>query len=234
MMNKTKLFLTYYNKNSAERLIKNRAHIIEIMINCLIQFINTTDVDNQDNGLGHFEIISNDYYSRLFICQSNKIYSFNIPFKINIEEKNITALYSDLKIDSQILTVLKELITKNWFSEKSTYSDLYDDIEQFDEVFQTISQDYSEEYEKDLELEIKDKLVEVCRYLLSYEIGYLRYDNDIDGEKKHGKNIHPQHHIDVNYSRSSSYKLGLNKVFSTYDMNNLLDSKVNCYFLTEI
>lgn len=118
MMNKTKLFLTYYNKNSVERLIKNRAHIIEIMINCLIQFINTTNADNQDNGLGYFEIISNDYYSRLFICQSNKIYSFNIPFKINIEEKNITALSSDLKIDSQILTVLKELITKNWFSEK--------------------------------------------------------------------------------------------------------------------
>ncbi len=225
-MMKNKFYLTYEDKKSIERLIKNRNHIIDIMYRCLMQFVNSDDLENKNYNLGYFEIISNKNYTRLFINLKKKIFSFIVPFKVNLSNKVIKSSEHNLLIDSQILTIIKLLVDKDWFNERATYLDLYEKIDLFDEIFEGITEGM------DIENYVKDKVEGVCRYLLSYEIGYLRYDDDEIGESENGRDLHPQYHIDINYTKSSSYKLGLNQSISSSELNYLINSEEKCYFLS--
>lgn len=68
----------------------------------------------------------------------------------------------------------------------------------------------------------------VLKHLLTFELGYIRYDDDIEGYKnalRKGKpRSHPQFHIDVNSSNQATYKMGLSNPFSIEDFIYILDN----------
>ncbi|MGX0300933.1 hypothetical protein [Staphylococcus hominis] len=215
-----KFYLHYRNENKVKKMIKTRNDIIEIMIECLNNFIIITEDQNKNYNLGFFEIISNDNYDRLYISTNTKIYSFIIPFKIDYENKKITL--NNLDVDIQILTFLNELIEIDWFSEKNKDMDLLDKAAAVEEALKITNLQESL---------VNEKLTQLCIHLLSFEIGYVRYDDDEGGENKNGVLFHPRYHLDINYNKKSTYKLGLKKEFNSRILDELIDSSSECYFL---
>lgn len=65
-------------------------------------------------------------------------------------------------------------------------------------------------------------------YMRSCEAGYLRYDDDPEREQAL---IHPRYHIDVNYTPTISYKLGLARGVGIGDMAQLLAEDKKCAYV---
>ena len=64
---------------------------------------------------------------------------------------------------------------------------------------------------------------------MTYELGYIRYDDDIDGFKEAAKKgvpkQHPRYHYDVNYSQQAAFKIGLDKKITPDKFIQLLEDR---------
>ena len=71
----------------------------------------------------------------------------------------------------------------------------------------------------------------ILRYLMTYELGYIRYDDDINGFKEAAKKgvpkQHPRYHYDVNYSQQAAFKIGLDKKITPDKFIQLLDDTLD-------
>lgn len=72
--------------------------------------------------------------------------------------------------------------------------------------------------------EDKDVFSEVCML----EAGYLRFDFDTKNAK--GK-IHPLNHLDINYSKDATYKIGLHEKMKPEMFLQILDNSKERYFI---
>jgi hypothetical protein len=142
-----------------------------------------------------------DKMKRLIFGKDNKYYSILYPFSVR-EEDDQLVLYS------QDGTVLNSAYLSTAISliESDTQEDNYD-----------------EEYL--FLLEFGQSILEIVR---QSEPSYLRFD--IDPENENGK-IHPKVHLDINFSTSGTYKLGLNAEISCSSFYDILDLNSDCAFL---
>jgi len=148
--------------------------------------------------------------SRLFFIMENKIFSFNFPFVV-IENDDCLTFRSihhakiDSAVASQVLALLEStdsLKSREVFDFAEPISDLCESDEDFWCMF---------------------------RELLIYEDGYIRYD--CDDVRKNG-HLHPLHHLDIFYTTSNTFKLGLNGNVSLDNFLDVLDLNTNCYYVT--
>lgn len=72
--------------------------------------------------------------------------------------------------------------------------------------------------------EDKDVFSEVCML----EAGYLRFDYDLKNAKG---NIHPVNHLDINYSKDATYKIGLHERIEPEKFLQLLDNSKERFFI---
>ena len=72
--------------------------------------------------------------------------------------------------------------------------------------------------------EDKDVFSEVCML----EAGYLRFD--FDPKNVNGR-LHPLNHLDVNYSKDATYKIGLHEKMETEKFLQLLDNSQERFFI---
>ena len=77
------------------------------------------------------------------------------------------------------------------------------------------------------ELETKNvNFWKIFSYLLSCDLGYLRFDYDekgfLDAQKRGIPHIHPKHHLDINFSNSSTFKSGLIKKISQQEFIDII------------
>lgn len=70
--------------------------------------------------------------------------------------------------------------------------------------------------------DVPEESIHLFEFLLLGEPGYLRYDNDVRGYKPL---IHPQHHIDVNFTPNISYKLGLCSGIDLSQLTSFVDNR---------
>ncbi|MDW5441140.1 hypothetical protein [Polaromonas sp. SM01] len=85
-----------------------------------------------------------------------------------------------------------------------------------------------------------DPIIEVCegdedfwcffRELLMHEDGYIRYDSD--PARENGQ-LHPLHHLDIFYSSSNTFKIGMTQGASLDAFLDVLDVNTNCHYLSE-
>jgi len=68
----------------------------------------------------------------------------------------------------------------------------------------------------------------LLRELLLWEDGYIRYDDDVGNENG---DIHPRYHLDVFYSGSATFKLGLRQAIQHVTFADILDINTSCRFL---
>lgn len=161
-----------------------------------------------------------DKMRRLFCFVDNKYFSIVFPFDIeSVPGKDkVYKIYDavlNMEINSRMIALMERMLVQINFVEKT-----------IDEIIENAYFDVSEE--EYTEIEVSNCFNLILR-LLSMELGYIRYDYDPEHENG---DIHPRHHLDVNYSSKGTYKLGVKKKMKREEFVDLLDLKTECKYLS--
>jgi hypothetical protein len=164
-----------------------------------------------DNLEGDKAVLIVSKMSRIFFLSPKKHFSICLPFKIKITEHNEIKLYS--KCDTEMTSMLTSQVLSVLESDTlMTSGNMWDFTAPVLEIYESIPDFWS-----------------VFRELLIFEEGYIRYDHDADNENK---DLHPLHHLDVCYSSSPSFKLGLKGPLTAASLIDALEPSTNCSYLT--
>lgn len=167
-------------------------------------------------------IVCIDKMKRLFVCYEDKIISFLFPFNIeintfdNVEYLKLYIAHTGLEIDAQKVSILK-----------SIFLCVLDEMKSMEEC---VSEIYLALDESQIEDEEKSDYFIIVNYLLNREYGYLRYDHDI---KNANGLLHPEHHLDINYSSNSTYKIGLDSAIDDNYFIDLLNLQTDSKFICD-
>ena len=133
---------------------------------------------------------------RLFYCTKNKIQSLCFPFTIILNENTVEFLHEKTLLDYSKISILKGVFKR---STMTTLTELNDEL---------LNDDY---YNSLCENE-KEKIKQVLLFLTIFEDGYLRFD--FHDTENFNEDFHPLHHIDLYYTNSNTFKLGLEEEMS--------------------
>lgn len=184
--------------------ITTKSQLISILITVIRVIL--TDTSIKDEERGHFCIREYEGKRRIFFTLKDndkkikKHFSFSFPCKITSDENGISfSIYnSDVQINLFTLEVLSALSLNNWFS------DINDNGEDLKSLYENFCFIVEEFYLTD---EMKMDIWSIVKFLMTFEASYIRYDYD---EKNYVEYVHPLHHLDIFYSDSSTFKLGIN------------------------
>ena len=156
-------------------------------------------------------VIFVDDMQRIFYFSEKKFYSITLPFKLQINNEDISFSYEGIDIDHKFISEAIAFFKSDYYISRSPY----DFITPIDRILD----------------EGDENFWEIIRYLLTFDIGYVRYDDDEIGfkkaEKKGYAQKHPRFHLDVNYSNQATYKLGLLNKLKYLDFIQILDNKTD-------
>ena len=187
-------------------LITERGQLLKIIMeSCRYMMYSTEDTHTQDKMV----LLVKDM-NRLFFCSDKKYYSVAFPFHA-VMDQTLTFDYQGIVIDSQMISDICFVLESDEY--KSSHA--IDFVGTIDDIENNHSEDFWL----------------VFKYLLTYEVGYVRYDNDIEGYKnalQKGKpKSHPQYHLDINMSNQATYKIGLSNSYSLDEFIYVLDNDNN-------
>lgn len=185
-----------------DHLLKNRRELLLILLEACRFMQQNSIVDHADNLL---LLVVNDM-SRLFFCVGKKMYSISFPFQVHCYPM-VHFDFDNVDIDSCMISNLCTFLNSKDYDERSILD------------FATPILEQEELFSKDF--------WKVLKHLLTYEIGYVRYDDDIEGFKSAanaGKpDLHPRFHYDVNLTQQSAFKIGLDKQMTLNKFVDFLD-----------
>lgn len=153
--------------------------------------------------------------SRLF-CElesGEKIFTISFPFCVH-EANGQLEFYSreniliDNRVSSEILALIGNTAS-NGVLEAADFAQFIDPIIDATEV--------------------DASLWTLLRELMLAEDAYLRYDMD---HKNLNGHQHPVHHIDISYTSSGTFKIGLYDKLSCEKLISILDSETDCHYLS--
>ena len=185
-----------------KKLIKDRRSLLLIVLESCRYMNQNETVDHADNIM----VLAVNDMNRLFFCKEKKMYSIVFPFHTECNQK-IHFDLDGIDISPAMISNLCTVIESEDFNQNSSF-DFFSPILEREEGF---SKDFWY----------------ILRYLMTYELGYIRYDDDIDGFKEAAKKgvpkQHPRYHYDVNYSQQAAFKIGLDKKITPDKFIQLLD-----------
>lgn len=163
--------------------------------------------------------IKKEKMNRVFCFMEKKYFSTVFPFDIewNRAEENRVKVYDpvfDMEIDLRKSVLLERMLKEIDFKKKTV-----------DSVIESAYLDVAEDGYTNEEV---DKCFGLIMRLMSMELGYIRYDYDPEHENG---NLHPLHHLDINYSSKGTYKLGMNEKINEDDFVDMLDIKTECRYV---
>lgn len=191
--------------------IRSKQEIILLLLETLKLFENPED--DTVNEIGRINIHI-DKMSRIFYITKEKYFSFLFPFSVEAQDGYYRFYDSmtEYELDDKLISLLISIFKQSRILENSLEKAMDFIIES------------AEEYEfRDL-----DKIWRLLFKLWYMEDGYIRYDYDPGRENA---DIHPLHHLDINYSTGATYKLGLRTSIKMEDFRNILDTRTNCSYL---
>jgi len=161
-------------------------------------------------------VIAVEKMKRIFFCVSDeKIHTFQFPFSLRREDQGDTfaVFYRDIHLNNKMITVFFALLENIEILRASLDSTL-------DLIIDTLTE---------FEVPTKEHSCywQVLIFLLEFESGYLRYD--IDSERC--SDLHPLHHLDINYEGGGTFKLGLNNKICRERLNDILDTASGAWSL---
>ncbi|TCD26321.1 hypothetical protein EZ456_13560 [Pedobacter psychrodurus] len=150
-----------------------------------------------------------DKMSRIFYYKKDKFFSVSFPFTVIIDGDEILDIttYSGIIVDSKLLSSARAILLNSDFRLNPSPMNFW------------VESDSSE----------VDALC-FLEEIFQFEPAYVRYDKDEANEN--GK-LHPLHHLDINYSSYSTYKLGLDLEIIEANFESILNITSNCLFLRE-
>ncbi|UTX09454.1 hypothetical protein NMH04_02905 [Bacillus altitudinis] len=233
-MKKLTIFLSNNLFNAANKTIRDKSDVIELM---LLTIPELAIYESVDKGLGSCELIIDKMSRVVYTLEKDglvyKKFSFAFPFylKENREEgyeKWIFYDHAERHLNSQIISILNSLINEKLFKEN-----ISPDIEPlgfYDRIFDLIK-------ESDVDITVTDVVIwHFVRKLFLFEPGYVRYDYDNDATRCN-ELTHPLHHLDFYFSDNATMKVGVaknDKDFLKWKVGafeNLLNTKSPCYYL---
>lgn len=226
MSKEAKFFITDFRDyhKFVNEPVRHKEDIIRILLLTLKILLIEEKFEDEDKGEVNVIV---DKTSRIyFVCKEpeelpSKYYSFVFPFfleQINATQWSVKCKISSEVISTELIDYLLVLLNKGWFSDNNINSD---GIDKF-------ACDYLDEFEEYYKLTniIKDETNtfdvthwSIIKNLLTFEPSYIRYDHD---PKHQNGDIHPLDHLDVHYTTSGTFKLGLD---NTLSVKNRLDLK---------
>lgn len=197
-----------------KELIKSRTQLLKLIFeSCRFMMFN----HNVQHANSLMMLVVKDM-SRLFFCADKKMYSIVFPFHVMLNPDKSPYVHFDLEgidIDSAMISHLSEVVDSKKFESDCSL-----------DFFEPIS---------DKEAMFSSKFWFVLRYLMTYEIGYVRFDDDVLGyneaSKKGVPKLHPRYHYDINCSQSAAFKIGVDKKLSPDKFVDFLDDTIERKFL---
>ena len=223
------------NKVAKERIaytssIRARNKII-MMILKIMNIIMQIDIQEDNNQNGQLSLCTDgleerdvvvvlriDKMSRLFLILDDKIHSFQFPFSIKTIDNRYVFHSQGSDIDNITLSFLISIY--NSLEESNSFCSLED---AFMEEIENYGIDCSS-------IPCLSNLVGI---LQTFEIGYLRYDYDDDVERV-DEETHPINHLDINFSNSVTYKIGLENDLNCRKLEDIIDVQTKCKFIKDI
>ena len=212
--------LISFTRNIDSNPIRNRLDIIKIILQT-----NDYLIDRQYSLVQCNERIDKncpflyvEKMSRLFIPENSddqvqKLYSIVFPFSYNVEQNELST--TQIAINNSLNSCLKSIV----YSFDKTLPDSMNKIQDFC-LEACVDNDFP-----DVLYEI---VVTILTRLLTFDVGYIRYDYD---EEHYNGRIHPLHHLDINYTNQSTYKIGLNQSLDILEFKSIIDNQKECWFL---
>ena len=157
---------------------------------------------------GHL-VLHVDKMSRLFIETGAKSFSVSFPFSIYEKDHGLEFGTSvcpevDSKVTSDILSLING---QDVFSSRN--------VLEFADPLVELTGD-------------QDIVWQLLRDLMLVDDGYIRIDHDPVNENGA---LHPLDHIDIFYSQSATFKVGLGGPAGLDAFHDILDTKSNCHYL---
>ena len=148
---------------------------------------------------------------RLFYCTKNKVQSVCFPFTIISDGNSVEFFHEKSLLDYSKISILKGVFKR---SSMTTLTELNDEL---------LNDDY---YNSLCENE-KEVINQVLLFLTIFEDGYLRFD--FHDTENFNEDFHPLHHIDLYYTNSNTFKLGLEEEMSLKKNIKIIDITEKCF-----
>ncbi|MDR0909743.1 MAG: hypothetical protein LBM77_08245 [Spirochaetaceae bacterium] len=194
------------NSISVDKLfspIQSRNDVILVMLE-IVRLI-TYGINVPKNKASGKMLLRIDKMNRIFLFSKNKYYSMLFPFSL-ITNKNQNIVYgiNNATFDNEIIALLLRFFKKDSLSSLDNALELALLLDEENDSF------------------CDEKTVwRLVHTLLSFEPGYLRYDND----QKNVKSIHPASHLDINFTNTGKIKIGLENTISNKDFIDIVNTQ---------
>lgn len=207
-----KMFFSEFNS------IRNKKDIILLLLETIEQLLVSKE---QIKTFSDFEVVKAEEdlriviyinkMKRIFYCTKNKVQSLCFPFTIILNKGLVEFHYEKSKLEYSEISTLKGVFKR---SSMTTPTELNDEL---------LNDDY---YNRLCENE-KKILQQVLLFLTIFEDGYLRFD--FCDTENFNKDYHPLHHIDLYYTNSNTFKLGLEEEMSLKKNIKIIDITEKCF-----
>ena len=195
-------------------MIKDRKELLIILLETL-RYILIAETIEQKAHVQQRVVLYIDEMKTIFLFDKKKYYSLAIPFTLQLSHESSTLIYNNIEIDAEIISNIITILQDDSY-QSSSYWDFFSLVD--------------EQSSKGVELWA------ILKHLMTYDIGYLRFDDDEEGFRKakgHGIPLrHPRYHIDVNLSNASTFKHGLSTNICPQDFINIIDNKKDRWTLS--
>ena len=150
-----------------------------------------------------------DKMSRLFFYKEQKYFSVSFPFSITCADNEVLEVttYSGKILDNKNISAIISILDNEQFKITRSLIDIFIEPDS-----------------------IESSGVFILEEIFQFEPSYVRYD--YDPENENGK-LHPLHHLDINYSQNSTFKLGLDTTITPNNFENLHNISTDCLFIKD-
>lgn len=190
-------------KNKFFKPIRNRKDIISILLESMRHILSGYKVP-QEKSCGQMQLYCGKT-SRLIYISDNKYFSINFPFFIDNSKDCFIYGKNRFEIDNKVISEISKINMEINFNNTNSFSSFFDII---------------------VDIVDDEKIWYVFFELLTFEEGYIRFDNDME----HTSLTHPQYHIDLFYNDHNKIKFGLVNNFDDVSFLDLIISN-DIYFL---
>jgi len=181
------------------------------------EVINSCNLHASDSSIDDFDIaIFINEFKRFLIKKEGGYFSMSNPFQAIIDNDNLK-LHCDFvgeEVSGSLISILRNAI--------STYEEGFFSS---DDIILSLSESFN------LDIPEANKYFDLFTYLLAFDHGYFRFDDDSDNENGQ---LHPRYHFDIFYRNSTSLKIGYDRPAEIQCFLSLIDKTIPKKFLYDL
>lgn len=187
--------------------VRNKIHYAKILVLAARKLLLGPDIKSKGETSSMKLVVGN--ISRLFFYKDNKYFSIAFPFTTAANDQIVTEIttYSGRIIDFKSISAVISILNNEQFILNPSLIDFF--IEPTG---------------------IESDGILLLEEIFLFEPSYMRYD--YDPSQENGK-YHPLHHLDINYSQYSTFKIGFSKSITRNYFEDIHDTDTECSYISQ-